>query len=66
MPLCACPGIERPRWRDESSEQVQGGWVRLVTSAPVGLIAIVFSEYDPAISSFVDVAGFGFSGIPLP
>jgi hypothetical protein len=30
-----------------------------MTSAPVGLIAIVVSEYGPAISSFVDVVGFG-------
>jgi hypothetical protein len=39
----------------------------LLTPAPVGLIAIVVSEYDRAISSFVDVVGFGFaSRIPLP
>ena len=37
-----------------------------MTPAPVGFIAIVVSGYDPAISSFVDVVGFGFSRIPLP
>jgi hypothetical protein len=38
----------------------------LLTPAPVGLIAIVVGGYEPAISSFADVVGFGFSRIPLP
>lgn len=32
----------------------------MLTSERLGLIVIVVSEYDPAISSFVDVVGFGF------
>ena len=32
----------------------------------LGLAAIVVSEYDPAISFFVDALGFGRSGLPGP
>jgi len=55
MPLGARCGVRVHAGRD-----VPGGAWKWLYAGPVhlGLIAVVVSEYDPAISFFVDVLGF--------
>jgi catechol 2,3-dioxygenase-like lactoylglutathione lyase family enzyme len=57
VPLRACPVAPDVRWPGCASEKV-ATQVAYACAMHLGLIAVVVSDYDPAISFFVDALGF--------
>jgi hypothetical protein len=57
LPLRACPVAPDVRWPGCASEKV-ATQVAYACAMHLGLIAVVVSDYDPAISFFVDALGF--------